>query len=389
MQARTSSGRVATRPLAFILGTVAVAACFTFPPPARALITIGALAPPDPPATCDSGQFRMKLPSGDATGLYRVPVAGMIISWSTNGAASPMSQSLGFQVFRPLSGSRVLLLANGGGYSIAPRALNTFFVTVLVEPGDLIGLQEGPGAAACVFASQAGLGNNVLSISGQGVQGESVLVPSGPEQVDVRLNVSATLLQPPSISQITPASGPVAGLLRGRGSAFSPTRVLIRGSEFRRVKSVTFGTNRAQYTIDSDQVIAATVPPSRSPGSVSVTVTTAAGTAELENGFTYQSSGSYTCEVPRLRGIRLRAARTKLREHHCAIGEVIRRKHVSRGTGVVIRQSPRPGSIREVGTTVRLVLGHRKPGMAQSSWGSVPRLIAGATRSAKPRRPSG
>ena len=63
------------------------------------------------------------------------------------------------------------------------------------------------------------------------------------------------------------------------------------------------------------------------------------------------------CQVPRVIGLRLGRARTRIRSKHCSVGR-IRRVH-SRRVGRVIAQSPRPGRRLARGSRVNLVLGRR------------------------------
>jgi len=63
------------------------------------------------------------------------------------------------------------------------------------------------------------------------------------------------------------------------------------------------------------------------------------------------------CGVPRVVGLALGRAKTKIRRAHCSVG-AIRRVHSGR-PGRVIRQSPRPGTIKHRGFPVKLVVGRR------------------------------
>jgi beta-lactam-binding protein with PASTA domain len=56
-------------------------------------------------------------------------------------------------------------------------------------------------------------------------------------------------------------------------------------------------------------------------------------------------------------GLRLAAAKRKIRRRHCGVGR-IRRVH-SRRVGRVIGQSPRPGAIKRRGYPVALIVGRR------------------------------
>jgi beta-lactam-binding protein with PASTA domain len=61
--------------------------------------------------------------------------------------------------------------------------------------------------------------------------------------------------------------------------------------------------------------------------------------------------------VPRVIGMKLANARTRIRRARCSVGRVRRAK--STRTGRVIGQSPRARSLRRRGFPVRLVVGRR------------------------------
>jgi beta-lactam-binding protein with PASTA domain len=61
--------------------------------------------------------------------------------------------------------------------------------------------------------------------------------------------------------------------------------------------------------------------------------------------------------VPRVIGLRLPTARTRIRRANCRVGRVRRAR--SRRVGRVISQRPRPGTIRARGFRVTLVVGRR------------------------------
>ena len=64
------------------------------------------------------------------------------------------------------------------------------------------------------------------------------------------------------------------------------------------------------------------------------------------------------CRAPRVVGLRLARARTKVRRAGCTVGRV--RHTRSRHVGRVVSQSPRAGKILARGGQVRLVVGRRK-----------------------------
>jgi beta-lactam-binding protein with PASTA domain len=63
------------------------------------------------------------------------------------------------------------------------------------------------------------------------------------------------------------------------------------------------------------------------------------------------------CRVPRVIGLRLPTARTRIRRANCRVGRVRRAR--SRRVGRVIAQRPRPGVVRARNTPVHLVVGRR------------------------------
>jgi formylglycine-generating enzyme required for sulfatase activity len=81
----------------------------------------------------------------------------------------------------------------------------------------------------------------------------------------------------PTISQVTPNSGPSAG-----GTVF-----FIGGENLNRATSVTVGGVAATILAAHPKVIVATTGASSSPGAKTVAVTTAGGTASASNAFTY------------------------------------------------------------------------------------------------------
>jgi beta-lactam-binding protein with PASTA domain len=57
-------------------------------------------------------------------------------------------------------------------------------------------------------------------------------------------------------------------------------------------------------------------------------------------------------------GLRLSAAKTKIRRAHCTVGRVTKRVNARR-VGRVLKQTPRPGAVRTRGAKVNLVVGRR------------------------------
>jgi FG-GAP-like repeat len=63
------------------------------------------------------------------------------------------------------------------------------------------------------------------------------------------------------------------------------------------------------------------------------------------------------CRVPRVIGLRLTRARTRIRRANCSVGRISRVR--SRRVGRVLRQSPMPGAVRRRGFKVNVVVGRR------------------------------
>ena len=63
------------------------------------------------------------------------------------------------------------------------------------------------------------------------------------------------------------------------------------------------------------------------------------------------------CVVPRVIGLKLGRARTRIRARHCSVGSIRRTR--SRRVGRVLAQRPRAGAVRRRGYPVRLVVGRR------------------------------
>jgi formylglycine-generating enzyme required for sulfatase activity len=90
-------------------------------------------------------------------------------------------------------------------------------------------------------------------------------------------NWGACPVSAPTISQVTPNSGPTGG-----GTVFN-----IIGANLNRATSVTVGGAAATILVATPEVIVATTPASATLGAKTVSVTTQGGTANLTNGFNY------------------------------------------------------------------------------------------------------
>lgn len=326
-------------PIAAIL--VALIGCSS----AQAL-TIGQLAPANPPASCshtsEYDEVQVKIASGTS---YVVPApGGVITSWSTNAAAGE-GQSMSFKVFRPTGVNTFTVVAHDGPRPLAPSVLNTFPVSISVQAGDVIGITNPPTGTikdACSF-STGDTGDELLYHVGNLPDGGTFAPGVSEHENSLRMNVSATLVQPPSITAISPASGSVAG----------GTSVAISGTNFAEVKSVSFGKAAAKsFKVTSEGQIKAVAPASKKLSKVSVSVTTVAGTATSTKTFAYKG-----CKVPALSGKKLKVAKKALKKAGCKLGKVKTLGAATTKTGTVKKQKPKAGKIMAPGTKVSVKLG--------------------------------
>ncbi len=267
---------------------VCVLALLLGAPAALAQRTLG-WTPATTPTTafCNESPFEaIQLVTSDPSIMYQAPAAGVITSWSTQ-AAGGEGQQLTFKVYRPdVPFDFEYTVIAKDLRSLTPEVLNTFPVSIPVQKGDYIGL-EATGASthptACRIHTESEEDKNVYEASDTQV-GDKIELWR--EEEDERVNLSATLVTAPTITSLGATSGPPSG----------GTAVVISGTEFNEVKSVTFGTTPASFRVDSEGQITATAP-AGAEGAVTVTVTNLVGSVIAPQTFTYvtppsPSSGS-------------------------------------------------------------------------------------------------
>lgn len=322
---------------------------------AQAQITLGQLAPGSSPlAYCVNGEYE-DLGLGQAGVPYTVPANGVITSWSTNAAAGA-GQELTFKVYRPIGGNEYRVVGHDGPRTLVPGLVDTFPTSIPVQAGDLIGNNDDNASTvpnACLF--QTGEPED-RALFAEGNFADGVTFEEEGVEEGLRLNETATLLEPPAISSIAPASGGTTG----------GTSVVIAGANFAEVKSVSFGSTPASsYAVNSEGQITA-VSPAGAAGSQSVSVTTVAGTATSTQQFSYQAPAvtpplppppAPTCTVPKLKGKSLKASKKKIRGADCKVGKLTKKKGAKASTGKVVGQSKKPGSVLPAGTVVKVTLG--------------------------------
>lgn len=259
------------------------------------------------------------------------PVDGAIVRWRILDATGTWK----LRVLRPLGGTTFL----GAGTSAAatPASLGTeaFATDLPVRAGDSIGIDSVKGAKVGIISG--GTLGGWLPVLAEG-EGRPY---SATEPVEVAFNAD---VQPrPTVTSVGPASGSFRG----------GTAVTLTGTDFANVASASFGgVPAAGLTVDSEGSLTA-IAPASNPGAVDVTVTTIAGTSPVSaaDRFEFQA-----CVVPNLIGVKLKAAKKKLRKAHCAVGRVRTLDGARAKTGRVSRQGPKAGRKLAPGKKVNLTL---------------------------------
>ena len=324
----------------------AMALTMAFAAAAPAQEVFGQLAPETSPAAICGGpnSFGDRVQSHVNEGaLYEVPDAGAITSWSTNAAAGP-NQMLELKVFREVSPEVFVVVAHDGPRPLRPSVINTFKVDIPVTAGEQIGLNDANSTTvpnACKFVTGQEH-DSPFFFAGDAADGATIQAPE--EEGKARLNLSATFLAPPALE------------INGRvdlGSITGGKSVVLKGLHLAEVSAVSFGGVPAKsFTVDSEQQITAVAPAGKTLNEISAKVTTAAGSKETAEVFSYQG-----CAVPKLIGKKLKAAKARLKSSGCKLGRVKRLRHASTRTGKVRKQSPKPGALLAPASKVSVTLG--------------------------------
>jgi len=293
------------------------------------------------PCSSSSPEDIVQISVAAGTG-YAMPSAGVLTSWSTNAGPAP-GQLMGLRVYRPLGGLAFRIVGEDGPRALVAGQRNIFPVAIPVQAGDLLGLfVPGNGDAECLFG-QTGFEADFYRYDQSNPSNGAVFSFSpGLFGTEERANIEASLLPPPAIASLSPASGPITN-----------AAVTIVGFNFAAVQGVSFGGAPAKsFTVDSEGQISAIAPDSASLSQVPVAVTTVAGTATSAYPFAYEG-----CLVPRLKGRKLKASKKKARKSDCRIGKVKKRGDATARTGKVVKQNPKPGRILLPGAKIKVTLG--------------------------------
>lgn len=323
-----------------LVALVALIALVSTSATASAQVTVGQLAPPgteDCNFESPYDEIQLSVSSGAS---YAIPApGGVLTSWSVVATPTP-GQTMGLKVFRPLAG-QFQVVAVDGPRPLTPGVVNTFPASIPVQAGDIIGQVLPAGALSSVICGFP------TSSPGDVFSYEEGNAPVGGTLdfdktfVEWRLSITATLLPPPVVGAVSPASGSIQG-----------ANVAIAGANFAEVRSVTFGGVPAQsFTVNSEGQITAVSPVSSALAAVPVSVTTSAGTATSSQLFTYEG-----CRVPKLKSKTLKAAKKQIRKRDCRVGKVKKLGDATAKTGKVSKQRPKAGQLLPPGAKVKVTL---------------------------------
>jgi hypothetical protein len=287
------------------------------------------------------------------------PVDGAVVRWRLGPQPGEASYSL--DILRPVGAGAYVLAATSTPHLAAPAWTEVFPTNLPIRAGDLIGLNVQASALPLTLA--------VVPVPSPAQYfWDPALTDSTPASVPqtqgLEVNFNADVRPAPQVTLLSPAAGSTGG----------GTVVKIAGSNFSAVSGVAFGSApAASFNVDSEGVITATAPPAvDGVGPVDVTVTNAVGTSAVgaQDRFTYQAPAAPSapstpspstappvapsCTVPRLIGRQLAASRRLIGRRHCLLGTVLDRK---KGPKKVVRQSPKPGTVRPAGSRVNLTVG--------------------------------
>jgi hypothetical protein len=334
---RESQGGRARR-WAVLIACLASAWALTAASAQAAVVSIGSVLPEKFTATEFTRAqtlFNTALPQPGAS--LASPVSGVVVRWRIQGASGGPFY---LRILRP--NGKGAYEAAGTSLPATPtnEGLQTFSTNLKIQAGDLIGIDPTNASDKIGVAETSGASHG--SIFPTPFDG-SVVAPSeafGGKEIEL----SAEVLPAPEVTSVTPAFGSVTG----------GTQVTITGRNLSNASVVSFGSNSAGFTVDSDTQITATTPAALRPGQVDVSVTTLAG----ESTNTQSDDYLYTaCVVPAIKGKSLQRAKTLLRQRGCKLGHVRKVNARKKKEGKVLKQTPGAGSILAPGSRVRINLG--------------------------------
>lgn len=143
------------RPFSLLPLVAAAVLIATSASPAAGSVTIGQIAPTNPPETCSGETRDLVQPTVNSGQTYVVPATGTITSWS-HSATSGAGQQITMKVWRVVSGSPTTyrVVGHDGPHSPTGGVVNTYSgFSIPVQPGDVLGLNAGSTGTNCVFSA--------------------------------------------------------------------------------------------------------------------------------------------------------------------------------------------------------------------------------------------
>jgi len=128
---------------------------------------------------------------------------------------------------------------------------------------------------------------SIKATTPKGAAGPQKIVVTTPSGITTQ-NVTFTYLAPPTITNVSPTSGPVAG----------GTKITITGTNFTGTTSVTVGAIAAKNVVVVSSSSITAITPAHSVGAKGVGVTAPGGLVTRQNGFTYIAGFTGDADLP-------------------------------------------------------------------------------------------
>jgi hypothetical protein len=262
-------------------------------------------------------------------------VNGAVISWSIiQGKGGPFK----LRVVQPNPDGTYTAVGTSAPFSPATTGLETATTSLPIKTGQIIGLDNSNPTDEIGLREIAGASYSyALPALAEGV---ATPAKTGGSQLGIGFN--ALVLPTPTVTTLSKKSGSIKG----------GTKVTIAGTDLSRATAVSFGTVPAKsLAIESETQLTAVAPAAKKATSVTVSVTTPAGTATAAQAFLYEA-----CKVPNLKGKKLKKAKKRLKKSACRIGKVKLLGDATKKSGEVAKQSPKPGKLLAPGSKVNVKL---------------------------------
>ena len=283
------------------------------------------------------------------TPSYTSPVNGTIVGWRVKGAAGALT----LRVLDGNSSSATTATAFG----FAEPGSMAFTASVPIKSGERFAIDLPHESSGTVKLGYGESSTSAFAFWAPKLGTSETRAPKEVKEAELLANVE---IRPrPGITAVTPSTGTV---LRSNP-------VTITGHDLEDASTVEFGGTPASIEENTDsKIVVGAV--GFTPGTVSVKVTTAGGSATAASAFTFEPESTQPppgptpisgippivippdlafpeevfCHVPKLRGKTLKAAKRELAAAHCALGSVTKRKGIKAKHGKVVGQVPAAGS---------------------------------------------